>query len=170
MALECGKHVIVEKPMALTVDDCDKMNKEADRRGLKILCGHNHSYDVPIRKMREIIRGGELGPLCMINTWNYNDFMVRPYPDFAMETSRGVVLNQGPHQVDIVRVLGGGMVRTVRARTMTWDRSRPGEGAYTCYLEFEDGVAGYARFQRVRFLRYGRAFWLDRRERRGALP
>jgi phthalate 4,5-cis-dihydrodiol dehydrogenase len=140
MALACGKHVIVEKPMALTVEDCDKMNNEADRLGLKILCGHNHSYDVPIRKMREIIRGGELGPLCMINTWNYNDFMVRPYPDFAMETSRGVVLNQGPHQVDIVRVLGGGMVRTVRARTMTWDQSRPGEGAYTCYLEFEDGV------------------------------
>ena len=139
-ALASGKHVIVEKPMALTVEDCDKMNDEADRRGLKILCGHNHSYDVPIRKMREIIRSGELGRLCMINTWNYNDFMVRPYPDFAIETSRGVVLNQGPHQVDIVRVLGGGMVHTVRARTMTWDRSRRGEGAYTCYLEFEDGV------------------------------
>jgi phthalate 4,5-cis-dihydrodiol dehydrogenase len=139
-ALECGKHVIVEKPMALTVEDCDRMNDEADRRGLKILCGHNHSYDVPIRKMREIIRSGELGPLCMVHTWNYNDFMVRPYPNSAIETSRGVVLNQGPHQIDIVRVLGGGRVRTVRARTMTWDRSRPGEGAYTCYLEFEDGV------------------------------
>jgi phthalate 4,5-cis-dihydrodiol dehydrogenase len=140
MALACGKHVIVEKPMALTIEDCDEMNDVADRRGLKILCGHNHSYDVPIRKMREIIRSGELGPLGMIHSWNYNDFMVRPYPDFAMETSRGVVLNQGPHQVDIVRVLGGGMVRSVRARTMSWDRSRPGEGAYTCYLEFEDGV------------------------------
>jgi predicted dehydrogenase len=65
---------------------------------------------------------------------------VRPYPNSAIETSRGVVLNQGPHQVDIVRVLGGGRIRTVRARTMTWDRSRPGEGAYTCYLEFDDGV------------------------------
>jgi phthalate 4,5-cis-dihydrodiol dehydrogenase len=140
LALESGKHVIVEKPMALTVEDCDKMNYEADRRGLKILCGHNHSYDVPIRKMREIIRSEELGSLCMINTWNYNDFMVRPYPDSAIETSRGVVLNQGAHQVDIVRVLGGGLVRTVRAKTMTWDRFRPGEGAYTCYLEFEDGV------------------------------
>lgn len=158
MALASGKHVIVEKPMALTVEDCDKMNDEADRRGLKILCGHNHSYDVPIRKMREIIRSGELGRLCMINTWNYNDFMVRPYPDFAIETSCGVVLNQGPHQVDIVRVLGGGMVRTVRARTMTWDRSRPGEGAYTCYLEFEDGVTatlvfnGYGFFDTAELL------------------
>jgi predicted dehydrogenase len=140
LALECGKHVIVEKPMALTVEDCDRMNDEADRRGLKILCGHNHSYDVPIRKMREIIRSGELGSLCMINTWNYNDFMVRPYPDSAIETSRGVVLNQGAHQVDIVRVLGGGMVHTVRARTMNWDPSRSGEGAYICYLEFENDV------------------------------
>jgi predicted dehydrogenase len=139
-ALKCGKHVIVEKPMALTVEDCDKMNDAADRRGLKILCGHNHSYDVPIKKMREIIKSGELGPLCMINTWNYNDFMVRPYPDSAIETSRGVVLNQGAHQVDIVRVLGGGMVHTVRARTMIWDPTRSGEGAYVCYLEFENDV------------------------------
>jgi predicted dehydrogenase len=138
-AAENRKHVIVEKPMALTIDECDRMNAAAEKYGVKLLCGHTHSLDPAIRKMREIIRSGELGRVRMIHTWNYNDFMVRPYTNRDLEASRGVVLNQGPHQIDIVRLLGGGMVRSVRAMTGRWDASRP-EGAHVCYLEFEDGV------------------------------
>jgi len=138
-ALEHDKHVIVEKPMALTIADAERMNETAEKRGLKLMCGHTKSFDPPIRKMRQIIASGELGRVCMINTWNYNDFMVRPYPDSEMTVSRGVVLNQGPHQVDVVRLLGGGMVRSVRAMAGVWDPTRP-PGAYVCYLEFEDGA------------------------------
>ena len=141
LAMEHGKHVIVEKPIALTIDDCERMNEEAERRGLKLLAGHTHSFDPPIRKMREIIRSGELGGLRMVNTWNYNEFMYRPWPSHELVTSRGILFNQAPHQVDIVRLLGGGLVRSVRAMTGAWDELRPGEGAYTCYLEFEDGVS-----------------------------
>ncbi len=140
IALENGKHVIVEKPMALSLEDCDRMNEAAEKHGVKLLCGHTHSFDPPIRKMREIITSNKLGRVCMINTWNYNDFMVRPYPDIELEKSHGVVLNQGPHQVDIVRLLGGGMVRSVRAMTGRWEPSRPAETGYVCYLEFEDGT------------------------------
>jgi phthalate 4,5-cis-dihydrodiol dehydrogenase len=57
-----------------------------------------------------------------------------------LATSRGVVLNQGPHHVDIVRLIGGGMVRSIRAMTGIWDQARGYEGSYTCYLEFEDGT------------------------------
>ncbi len=138
-ALEHDKHVIVEKPMALTLADAEQMNETADRRGLKLMCGHTKSFDPPIRKMRQIIASGELGKVCMINTWNYNDFMVRPYPDSEMTVSQGVVLNQGPHQVDVVRLLGGGTVRSLRATTGVWDPTRP-PGAYVCYLEFQDGT------------------------------
>ena len=75
----------------------------------------------------------------MIHTWNYNDFMVRPYTNKDLNSSHGVVLNQGPHHVDVLRLLGGGLVRSVRAMTGLWDMTRP-EGAYTCYLEFENRV------------------------------
>src|SRR5689334_10024741 len=68
-ALENRKHVIVEKPMALTMEDCERMNAAADRHGVRLLSGHNHSYDAAILKMREIIKSGELGRLCMINAW-----------------------------------------------------------------------------------------------------
>jgi phthalate 4,5-cis-dihydrodiol dehydrogenase len=57
-----------------------------------------------------------------------------------LATSRGVVLNQGPHHVDIVRLIGGGLVRSVRAMTGIWDKARGYEGSYSSYLEFEDGT------------------------------
>jgi phthalate 4,5-cis-dihydrodiol dehydrogenase len=139
-AAQSGKHIIVEKPMAMTLAECDAMNQAAEKNGVKLLCGHTHSFDPPIRKIREIVKSGELGKLCMINTWNYNEFMYRPRMKHELETSRGVVLNQGPHHVDIVRLIGGGMVRSVRAMTGVWDKARQWEGSYTCYLEFADGT------------------------------
>jgi len=134
------KHVIVEKPMAMSLEECEAMNAAAEKNGIKLLCGHTHSFDPPIRKIREIVKSGELGKLCMINTWNYNEFMYRPRMKHELATSRGVVLNQGPHHVDIVRLIGGGMARSVRAMTGIWDKARGHEGSYTCYLEFEDGT------------------------------
>jgi phthalate 4,5-cis-dihydrodiol dehydrogenase len=146
------KHVIVEKPMALSIEECQAMNQAAEKNRVNLLCGHTHSFDPPVRKIREIVKSGELGKLCMINTWNYNEFMYRPRMRHELATSRGVVLNQGPHHVDIVRLVGGGMVRSVRAMTGIWDQARPHEGSYTCYLEFEDGTpatlvySGYGLF------------------------
>jgi phthalate 4,5-cis-dihydrodiol dehydrogenase len=139
-AAERGKHVIVEKPMALSIAECEAMNEAAEKHGVKLLCGHTHSFDPPIRKIREIVKSGELGKLCMIHSCNYNEFMYRPRMKHELATSRGVVLNQGPHHVDIARLIGGGMVRSVRAMTGIWDKARAHEGSYTCYLEFEDGT------------------------------
>ncbi len=140
IAARNGKHMIVEKPMALSIAQCEAMNRVAEENGVHLLCGHTHSFDPPVRKIREIVKSGELGKLRMVNTWNFNEFMYRPRMKHELETSRGVVLNQGPHQVDVVRLIGGGRVRSVRAMTGIWDRARAHEGSYTCYLEFEDGT------------------------------
>ena len=140
IAAKHKKHIIVEKPMAMNLAECDAMNEAADKHGVKLLCGHTHSFDPPIRKIREIVKSGELGKLCMINSWNYNEFMYRPRMKHELAMTRGVVLNQGPHHVDVVRLIGGGMVRSVRAMTGIWDPAREWEGSYTCYLEFADGT------------------------------
>ena len=151
-ALQKRKHVIVEKPMAISIDEAEAMNVAAEENGVKLMSGHTHSFDPPIRKMREIIKSGALGRLLMINTTYYKDHIYRPFPDHDIKMSRGVVLNQGPHQVDIVRLLGGGMVKSVRAMAAIGDPFRPGEGHYACYIEFEDRVpanlvySGYAYF------------------------
>jgi len=139
-AAKHGKHIIVEKPMAMTLAECHAMNEAAEKHGVKLLCGHTHSFDPPVRKIREIVKSGELGRLRMINTWNFNEFMYRPRMKHELAMSRGVVLNQGPHHVDIVRLIGGGLVRSVRAMTGIWDEARGYEGSYTCYLEFQDGT------------------------------
>ena len=139
-AVRKKKHVVVEKPMALTLAECKAINAAVEEHGVKLLCGHTHSFDAPIRKIREIVSSRQLGRLRMIHSWNYNEFMHRPRMKHELATTRGVVLNQGPHQVDIVRLIGGGKVRSVRATTGTMSPSRPHEGNYVCYLEFEDGV------------------------------
>lgn len=151
-AMERGKHVIVEKPMALSMAEAEAMNAAADKYGVKLMSGHTHSFDPPVRKMAELVASGELGALLMISTTYYKDHMYRPFSDHDIRMSRGVVLNQGPHQFDIVRLIGGGMVRSVRAMAGIGDPTRPGEGHYACHLEFENGVpaslvySGYAYF------------------------
>ena len=78
MAAEHGKHVIVEKPLALTLEDCDAIIEAVDRTGVKMIVGHTHSYDPAIGAMRRMIASGDYGKLGMINTWNYTNFLYRP--------------------------------------------------------------------------------------------
>ena len=73
-----GLHAIVEKPMALTLEDARTMVEAAERAGTVLVVGHTHGFDPAIRGMREIITSGELGPLRMISNLVYADFLYRP--------------------------------------------------------------------------------------------
>jgi phthalate 4,5-cis-dihydrodiol dehydrogenase len=145
MALTREKHVIVEKPMALTMEDSEAMNSAAEAHGKKLLGGHTHSFDAPVREIAKIVRSGRLGRLMMINSWVFNEFNVRPWPIAELHTTAGPVLNQGPHQVDIVREIGGGMAKSLRAATI-WDDAQECEGGYVCWLQFESGVPAMLTF------------------------
>jgi predicted dehydrogenase len=140
IAARNGKHIVVEKPMALSLEDCEAMIAATDSAGVKLLAGHTHSFDAPIRKMREIITSGEIGNVLMINTWNFNDFNHRSRLTHELQTTRGPIYNQGPHQVDVVRQLGGGMVKSLKAKAIM-DSLSEAEGGYSCFLEFENGAA-----------------------------
>lgn len=154
MALEQGKHVVLEKPMALTLDDAETMIQTAERRGVQLVVGHSHSFERPIRAMREIVQSGELGRLRMLHNWYFTDWMYRPRHAGELDTRMGggVTFRQGSHQFDIIRMIGGGVLRSVRAMTGVWDAQRPTEGSHVVYLEFEDGTPatavynGYDRF------------------------
>lgn len=153
-AAEHGKQVIVEKPMALTLEECAAMIATTERNGVRLLVGHTHGFDAPVRAMARIIHSGELGRPLMLNGWYFTDWIYRPrMPDeLTPEKGGGVVYRQAPHHVDIMRILGGGMVRSVRASTSIADVARPVEGSYVAFLDFENGAAasitfsGYARF------------------------
>ncbi len=55
LAAEAGKHVLVEKPMAITLDECDAMIEAAARAGVHLIVGHSHSFNRPILRLRELI-------------------------------------------------------------------------------------------------------------------
>lgn len=142
-ALAHGKHVIVEKPLALTLEDCDAVIDAAERAGTHLIVGHTHGFDANVRAMRRMIRSGELGRLGIILAFNYTDFLYRPRRPDELDTSQGggITFNQVTHQIEIVRTIGGGLVRSVRANVGILDPSRPTEGNSLAFLEFENGAA-----------------------------
>jgi phthalate 4,5-cis-dihydrodiol dehydrogenase len=152
-AAKSGKHVLVEKPMALSIAECQAMIEAARKAGVQLVVGHSHSFDAPIARTRQVIAAATFGRLRMITAIYFTDFLYRPRrSDELAPLSGGVVLNQAPHQVDIARLLGGGIVKSVRALTGSWDVTRPVEAAYSALLTFEGGAfatltySGYAHF------------------------
>jgi phthalate 4,5-cis-dihydrodiol dehydrogenase len=150
LACANGKHVLVEKPMALTLEDCASMIEAARAARVQLVVGHSHSFDLPILHARKLISSGAFGPVRMITALDFTDFVYRPRrPE---EFATGAVFNQAAHQVDIARLLAGRKVRSVRAFTGDWDPRRPTVGAYSCLLGFDGGVSaslaysGYAHF------------------------
>ena len=154
-ALENGKHVITEKPMALTLEDADSMIEAARRNGVQFVVGHSHSYETPIQQIKNLVSSGELGELRMMNNWYWTSWLYNPRNREELDTNLGggVTFRQGSHQFDILRLIGGGLVRSVRAMTGVWDENRPTQGSHVVYLEFENGTpatavyCGYDRFQ-----------------------
>jgi phthalate 4,5-cis-dihydrodiol dehydrogenase len=149
-----GRHVLLEKPMALTLAECDAMIAACADAGVRLVVGHCHSFDTPYLKAREIIASGTLGRVRMVQALNYTDHVYRPRrPDeLRTESGGGVVFSQAAHQVDVVRLLAGSPAVRVRASTGRWDPARPTEGAYAAMLWFEDGAvasltySGYGHF------------------------
>jgi phthalate 4,5-cis-dihydrodiol dehydrogenase len=153
-AADAGKHVIVSKPMAISLAETAAMNAAARRNGVQLLAGHTQSMAPTVRKMAALVASGELGKLGMLHTWHYTDWMYRPRLPVELDVSQGggPVFRQASHQVDIVRSIAGKQVRSVRAMVVQLDADRGAPGAYTVYLEFEDGTpativySGYGHF------------------------
>jgi phthalate 4,5-cis-dihydrodiol dehydrogenase len=160
LAATRGKHVLVEKPIALTLEDCRAMIAAARTGGVRLVVGPSHGFDAPVRRAREIIDTGVVGRVRMITAVNFTDYLYRPRRPEELDTARGggAVFNQAAHQVDVVRRLGGGRVKSVRALTGRWDEARPTEGAYAALLTFEDGAfaslvySGYGHFDSDEFV------------------
>ena len=136
-----GKHVLVEKPMSLSLTDCTRMIDAASAAGVQLVVGHSHGFDAPIARARALIDTHTFGPVRMIHAFYYTDFMYRPRRPEELDTAQGggAVWNQAAHQVDIIRLLAGGRATSVRALTGNWDAKRNTEGAYSALLTFEGG-------------------------------
>jgi len=71
-ALEAGKHVFIEKPMATSVAECEELNALADAAGLTLMIGHTFVYSPPVRKIGELLESGEIGEVRFVTSSRVN--------------------------------------------------------------------------------------------------
>ena len=158
-ALEAGKHVLVEKPLALNIQSCDRVVDAADRTGHVVVVGHSHAFDPTIRALRQLLRSGELGSAVMILAFNYTDYIYRPHgrDEFVPGYGGGILFNQLTHQVEMIRALVGRDLLAVRAQLGRLDASRGIDGHAMAFLEFSGGAvaslvySGYGYFDSDEF-------------------
>lgn len=155
-ALEHGKHVLCEKPMAITLKDCEDMLAVAKRSGKRLLIDHNQRLTPAHRKAKEILASGELGRVISFsatfghkgpemwsadkssNTWFFK----------KNAAAFGSMADLGIHKIDLMRYLIGGNVKNVFSRLATLDKKFPDgtpievDDNSVEILTFENGALG----------------------------
>ena len=106
-ALEAGKHVLVEKPLADSVADAERMVQLAESRGLILMVDHTFVYSPAVRKISDLYNAGELGELCYIDGVRINLGM--------FQHDVNVVWDLAPHDLSIVDFLLRRLPRSLSA-------------------------------------------------------
>ena len=89
LAAHHGRHVLVEKPMALTLADCDTMVDACERAGVQLIVGHSHSHNAPVRLALDLISQGAIGRVRFVHAMQFTDFLYRPRRPEELDTARG---------------------------------------------------------------------------------
>jgi predicted dehydrogenase len=129
-ALEAGKHVLVEKPLARTTAEAAELVALADRRGLVLMPGHTFLYSPPVNKVCDLIRQGALGEIYFVTSSRMN--LGKYQPD-------GVICDLAPHDISILLYLLGQRVTQVSASARSIFREHNPEVAFLT-LTFAEGV------------------------------
>ncbi|MDI3486644.1 MAG: UDP-N-acetylglucosamine 3-dehydrogenase [Methanolobus sp.] len=107
-AIEAGAHVLVEKPIADSVENADAIIEAAEKKGLLVMVGHIERFNPAVIKLKEIIDSGLLGKIVSISTTR-----VGPYNPRIRDV--GVILDIGVHDIDVISYLYGTNVNQVYA-------------------------------------------------------
>jgi phthalate 4,5-cis-dihydrodiol dehydrogenase len=155
-AAEAGHDVIVDKPMASSVADCDAVIAAAAKAGTWLLAAGVRSLDPAFAAMREVVESGAIGRLRHISATAYTRWLRRDRSPAEMDEALGggIVFNQAPHQVDTIRLLAEGRaVRSVRAATAAWSDAGNVIGHYRAEIEFEDDLTAVLAYDGHGYLR-----------------
>ncbi|MFB7496329.1 Gfo/Idh/MocA family protein [Streptomyces sp. NPDC056161] len=116
--LEAGVAVFAEKPLAVSLDDCDRVLAAAARTGTRLYVGHNLRHLPVLRTMRRLVEEGAIGTVravwCRHFVGHGGDYY---FKDWHAERARttGLLLQKGAHDLDAIHWLAGGSARTVTA-------------------------------------------------------
>lgn len=141
-ALEAGKAVYLEKPMAITVEGCDRILRTAVRNNVKLYLGHNMRHFAVVLKMRELIQSGAIGEVKGAWCRHFISYGGDAYfKDWHAESAKstGLLLQKGAHDIDVLHWLCGGYSRRVTALggltvyNRTGDRNPPDDYASAAF-------------------------------------
>lgn len=146
-AMQAGKHVIVEKPMEISLDACDRMIQVAQETGRKLSVISQHRFDAASMKVKEAIDSGKLGKIVLADA-SVKWWRKQAYYDsgewrgtWALDGG-GALINQGVHTVDVLQWLVGG-VSSVFGHTLTGAHERiEVEDIAVVALKFNCGAIG----------------------------
>jgi len=136
-ALEQGKHVYLEKPLAVNLEEAQKLVEARKRSGLIGMMGFNYRFHALYQIMRSKLQSGDLGDV--ISVRSVFSSRMRNLPDWKqkLQTGGGVLMDLGMHHADLVRYLLGRDVKSVFAQTTS--RYSEGDNA-VLELELDNGV------------------------------
>jgi predicted dehydrogenase len=97
LALEAGKHVLVEKPLTSSLDDGKKLVQAAEDRGLVLMCDHTYCYTSAVQELRRLVHTGALGEVQFVDSVRINLGLVQPDID--------VLWDLAPHDISILDYL-----------------------------------------------------------------
>jgi predicted dehydrogenase len=144
-ALESGRHVLVEKPIATTVADAERMVEAADRRNLTLCVSENYPFLEPFVRARQLINEGAIGNIVTLRSHRIgylSGIWLRDgWRQDADRAGGGMLLDQGCHYTNILRMFGG-EVSAVSAFASTTRTDWHGEDTATLILRFASGVIG----------------------------
>jgi predicted dehydrogenase len=130
-ALDSGKHVLVEKPLATTVKQAEILAELAAAKRLTLMVGHTFVFSPPVRKVKELIEAGLIGPIYYIETTRVNLGL------FQKDVS--VLWDLGPHDVSILNYWLGEVPTQVSARGRSFHGEALEDVAFLT-LEFPSGI------------------------------
>jgi predicted dehydrogenase len=152
-ALEAGKHVLCEKPLANTLDEAEAMAAAADRaaaRGVRAMTGFNYRRVPAIVLARQLVTDGRIGQIRHVRASYLQDWLVDPESPLTWRLQReragsGALGDLGAHIVDLAQYLTGELIAGVSAATATFVRERPLEGGGSGPVTVDDAAVFTAR-------------------------
>jgi predicted dehydrogenase len=142
-ALEAGKHVLLEKPMAMTVAECDAMIDAARRGNRKLMVGHMHHFSPVNVAAKALLDSGELGTVVMAtDTWYKPFFGREKRPPWFLDGAKGGGMwpMNGSHMIDRMTFFIGSDVVAVKAMVGTRFFDQPCTDHGVALLQYANGV------------------------------
>ena len=142
-SIAAGKHVLVEKPLATSVADCDRIIDGARRRSVTLAVGYHQRFRRNNAEARRLIRQGAIGRILTIQVSMLTEASLRDCGGWQWwddPASLGHVLNSAPHGIDLLRWCMGTEVATVSAVSRNFLSHVPVENTTLALLSFDNGA------------------------------